>query len=199
VIVLCPNHTGRGQRVAAWPGGGWTTPIGRVPVDEVMTGEILASGLATPDREAHLREHALEVQLPFLQLRRPDLRIAALCVAGLPFSRCQEIGEGLAEVARRHRALLVASSDMSHYLPAAQARAKDRLAIDRMLALDARGLHEVVCREEISMCGFVPATIVLVAAVAAGAREAELVRYATSGDVSGDMDSVVGYAGLLLS
>ena len=199
VIVLCPNHTGRGQRVAAWPGGGWATPLGRVPVDEEMTGEIVASGLATPDREAHLREHALEVQLPFLQLRRPDVSIAALCLANLPFSRCQEIGLGLAEVARRHRALVVASSDMSHHIPATQARAKDRLAIDRMLALDARGLHEVVRREEISMCGFVPATILVVAAVAAGAREAELVRYASSGDVTGDMDSVVGYAGLVLS
>lgn len=199
VIVLCPNHTGLGQRVAAWPGGAWATPLGRVPVDAEMTREIVEAGLATPDREAHLREHALEVQLPFLQLRRPDVSIAALCVANLPFSRCKEIGEGLAAVAHRHRALLVASSDMSHYVPATLARAKDRLAIDRMLALDARGLHEVVCREEISMCGFVPATIMVVAAVAAGAREAELVRYASSGDVTGDDGSVVGYAGLVLS
>lgn len=199
VIVLCPNHTGRGQRVAAWPGGGWTTPLGRVPVDADMTREIVLAGLATPDREAHLREHSLEVQLPFLQVRRPGVRIAALCVAGLSFSWCQELGEGLAQVARRHRALVVASSDMSHYVPAAMARVKDRLAIDRMLALDARGLHEVVSREEISMCGFVPATVMVVAAVAEGAREAELVRYGSSGDVTGDTGSVVGYAGLVLS
>ncbi len=199
VIVLCPNHTGVGEQVAAWPGGAWATPLGRVPVDEEMTREILDAGLATPDREAHRYEHALEVQLPFLQLRRPDVSIAAICVAGLPFSRCQEIGQGLARVAHRHRALVVASSDMSHYVPAAVAREKDRLALDRILALDARGLHEVVSRERISMCGFVPATIMVVAAVAAGAREAELIRYANSGDVTGDDASVVGYAGVVLS
>jgi AmmeMemoRadiSam system protein B len=170
-----------------------------VEVDEEMTREIVRAGLATPDREAHRLEHALEVQLPFLQVRRPDLSIAAICVSGLPFSRCQEIGEGLALVAARHQALVVASSDMSHYLPAAVARGKDRLALDRMLALDARGLHEVVSREEISMCGFVPATIMIVAAVAQGARRAELVRYANSGDVTGDERSVVGYAGVVLS
>lgn len=199
VIVLCPNHTGEGQRVALWPGGAWRTPLGLVPVDEEVTREILESGLATPDREAHRNEHALEVQLPFLQLRRPGVSIAALCVAGLPFERCAELGEALARVAARHGALVVASSDMSHYVPAALARRKDRLAIDRMLALDARGLHELVESEGISMCGFVPATIMVVAAVAAGAREAELVRYGTSGDVTGDDGSVVGYAGLLLS
>jgi len=199
VIVLCPNHTGRGQRVAAWPGGAWRTPLGAVPVDEEMTREIVLAGLATPDREAHRLEHALEVQLPFLQIRRPDLSIAAICLAGLSYSRCEEIGEGLARVAARHGALVVASSDMSHYVPAAVARAKDRLALDRLLALDARGLHAVVSREEISMCGFLPATIMVVAAVAQGAREAELVRYANSGEVTGDESSVVGYAGVVLS
>ena len=199
VIVLCPNHTGRGQRVAAWPGGAWATPLGPVPVDEGMTREIVEAGLATPDREAHRLEHALEVQLPFLQVRRPDVAIAAVCVSGLSYSRCEEIGEGLARVAARHEALVVASSDMSHYLPAAVARAKDRLALDRILALDARGLHEVVSREDISMCGFVPATIMVVAAVAQGARKAELVRYANSGEVTGDDRSVVGYAGVVLS
>jgi AmmeMemoRadiSam system protein B len=199
VVVLCPNHTGIGQRVSVWPGGTWVTPLGHVEVDEEMTRDIVLAGLATPDREAHRLEHALEVQLPFLQVRRPDVSIAAICVSGLPFSRCREIGEGLARVAARHQALVVASSDMSHYLPAAVAREKDRLALDRMLALDARGLHDVVSREEISMCGFVPATIMVVAAVAQGAREAELVRYATSGDVTGDDGSVVGYAGVVLS
>jgi AmmeMemoRadiSam system protein B len=164
-----------------------------------MTRELVAAGLAVPDRQAHLREHALEVELPFLQVRNPGISIAALCLGPLPFERCREIGEGLALVARRHRALVVASSDMSHYLPAPLAREKDGMAIERMLALDARGLHEVVTREEISMCGFVPATVLLVAAVAQGARKAELVRYASSGDVTGDPGSVVGYAGLVLS
>jgi len=199
VLVLCPNHTGRGQRVAAWPGGAWRTPLGAVPVDEEMTREILLAGLATPDREAHRLEHALEVQLPFLQARNPRVALTALCLGPLAWPACRDLGEAVARAAGAAGALVVASSDMSHYLPAAVAARKDRLALDRILALDARGLHEVVSREQISMCGFVPATIMVVAAVAQGAREAELVRYANSGEVTGDAGSVVGYAGVVLS
>jgi MEMO1 family protein len=198
VVILCPNHTGVGKRVAAWPDGAWATPLGRIQVNEAMTRDLLQTGLASPDREAHRYEHSLEVQLPFLQLRNPEVTIAAVCLGPLSFDRCEELGLQIARVARRHQALVVASSDMSHYLPAATARAKDRLALDRVLALDPRGLHEVVSRERISMCGFVPATVMLVAAVEMGAREAELVRYATSGDVTGDDRSVVGYAGVVV-
>ncbi len=198
VVILCPNHTGVGKRVAAWPDGAWATPLGRVQVNEAMTRDLLQTGLASPDREAHRYEHSLEVQLPFLQLRNPEVTIAAVCLGSLSFDRCEELGLQIARVARRHQALVVASSDMSHYLPAATARAKDLLALDRVLALDPRGLHEVVSRERISMCGFVPATVMLVAAVEMGAREAELVRYATSGDVTGDDRSVVGYAGVVV-
>ncbi len=199
VILLCPNHTGAGERVAIWPAGDWVTPLGRVAVDDGTTREIVEAGLATPDRAAHRFEHALEVQLPFLQARRPGASIAALCLGHLPFARCRELGEGLARIAARHRALVVASSDMSHYVPAPVAREKDRMALDRLLALDARGLHDVVSQEGISMCGFVPATVMIVASVARGARRAEIVRYATSGDVTGDDASVVGYAGAVLS
>jgi MEMO1 family protein len=198
VVILCPNHTGVGKRVAAWPDGAWATPLGRIQVNEAMTRDLLQTGLASPDREAHRYEHSLEVQLPFLQLRNPEVTIAAVCLGPLSFDRCEELGLQIARVARRHQALVVASSDMSHYLPAATARAKDQLALDRVLALDPRGLHEVVSRERISMCGFVPATVMLVAAVEMGAREAELVRYATSGDVTGDDRSVVGYAGVVV-
>jgi MEMO1 family protein len=198
VVILCPNHTGFGKRVAAWPDGAWATPLGRIQVNEAMTRDLLQTGLASPDREAHRYEHSLEVQLPFLQLRNPEVTIAAVCLGPLSFDRCEELGLQIARVARRHQALVVASSDMSHYLPAATARAKDQLALDRVLALDPRGLHEVVSRERISMCGFVPATVMLVAAVEMGAREAELVRYATSGDVTGDDRSVVGYAGVVV-
>jgi AmmeMemoRadiSam system protein B len=168
-------------------------------VDEAMTKELVESGLASPDREAHRYEHSLEVQLPFLQLRNPEVGIAALCLGPLSFGQCQELGAEVARVAGRHQALVVASSDMSHYVPAPIAREKDRLALERVLALDPRGLHEVVSREGITMCGFVPATVMLVAALALGAREAELVRYGTSGDATGDDRSVVGYAGVVVS
>lgn len=199
VIVLGPNHTGDGRREATWPGGDWRTPLGAVPLDEELTGELVAAGAGVPDRAAHRREHSLEVQLPFLQLRQPRLRIAALCLGPLPWERCAELGSAIGEVARRRGALVVASSDMSHYLPAREARRRDALALERILALDPRGLLEVSEREDVSMCGRVPAAVMLVAALAEGAREAELVRYAHSGEVTGDDRSVVGYAGVVVS
>jgi len=197
-IILCPNHTGMGARVSLSPEGSWITPIGRVPVDAALNRDLLESGLAVLDGEAHRQEHAAEVQLPFLQLRRPEIAIAVVCLGPLPMSGCRDLGLAVAAAARRHRALVVASSDMSHYLPASVARRKDDLALERFLALDADGLYAVVRREEISMCGYVPATVMLVAAVELGAREAELVRYGTSADTSGDESSVVGYAGAIV-
>ena len=198
VVVLCPNHTGRGARVSLWPAGTWQTPMGSVPVDEAITSALLASGAAIADVEAHRLEHALEVQLPFLQARNPRVSIAALCLGPLSWPACRELGLAVAKAAGPAGALVVASSDMSHYLPAATARRKDERALERMLALDPQGLHEVVLREDISMCGFVPATVMLVAALERGAREAELVRYGHSGEASGDDAAVVGYAGVLV-
>lgn len=197
-VVMCPNHTGRGPAISLWPDGAWLTPLGRVPVDRQLTSALLEGDLAVSDREAHRLEHALEVQLPFLQLRRPDVAIAALCLGPLSFAKCQALGKVVAAAARRRSALLVASSDMSHYLPAGRAREKDMRALERFLALDPEGLHQVVRREDISMCGYVPATVMLVAALELGAREAELVRYGNSAEASGDEDSVVGYAGAVV-
>lgn len=197
-LIMCPNHTGRGTPVSLWPDGAWATPLGRVPVDRDLTRALLECELVAEDREAHRLEHALEVQLPFLQLRRPEIGIAALCLGPLTFAQCQTLGQAVARAARKRPALLVASSDMSHYIPAARAREKDRRALDRLLALDPRGLYDVVRREDISMCGYVPATVMLVAALDLGAREAELVRYGNSADASGDESAVVGYAGAVV-
>jgi AmmeMemoRadiSam system protein B len=197
-VVLCPNHTGLGALAALWPDGSWRTPLGRVPVDAELTEGLRACPLVEDDRAAHLREHALEVQLPFLQARHPGVSIAALCLGPLRFEECESVGRALAEAVRGRPALIVASSDMSHYLPAEVARARDERALSRLLARDARGLFETVRREDISMCGVVPATVMLIAAHELGAREAELVRYANSGDASGDFESVVGYAGAIV-
>ena len=198
VVVLCPNHTGLGAAVALWPDGAWRTPLGAVPIDAELTEELLASPLVEADRAAHLGEHALEVQLPFLQALRPDVRLVALCLGPLPAERALALGHALAAALRARPALLVASSDMSHYVSADAARRLDGHALQRLLALDARGLHELVRRERISMCGVVPATVMLAAAGELGAQQAELVRYAHSGDVTGDHRSVVGYAGALV-
>jgi hypothetical protein len=199
VIVLGPNHTGLGKAAALWPGGSWRLPSGDVPVDAALTAALAASPLVETDPEAHLLEHSLEVQVPFLARARPDVAIAALCLGPLSYDRCEELGEEIARVAAGAGALVVASSDMSHYVPAETAREKDHRAIARILALDPKGLYEVVRRERITMCGIVPATVMLVAARILGATKAELVRYANSGEVNGDTRQVVGYAGVVVT
>lgn len=199
VLILGPNHTGLGAHVALWPGGAWKTPLGEVPIDAPLTERLGRSPLIEEDRLAHLREHSLEVQVPFLQARRPDVAIAALCLGRLDVEQALELGNAVAEAILESPALIVASSDMSHYVPAELAREKDERALSRLLALDARGLHTTVTRERISMCGFIPATVMLAAAHALGAKRAELVRYAHSGEVTGDDSSVVAYASAIVT
>jgi AmmeMemoRadiSam system protein B len=200
VIVLGPNHTGLGRPAALWPaGGGWRTPLGTVPISLPLTEALAGSPLVERDRAAHLREHSLEVQVPFLAIARPDVEIAGLCLGPLALAECEEVGRVVASAARDHGALVVASSDMSHYIPAAVAAEKDRHAIDRILALDPAGLYRTVRDEGLTMCGVIPATVMLFAARALGATRAELVRYGHSGEVTGDDGEVVGYAGLIVS
>ncbi len=198
VVVLGPNHTGEGEPVALHPAGSWRLPTGEVPLDEALGTDLAASPLVAEDAAAHRHEHSLEVQVPFLVRARPGVAIAALCLGRLPFRDCEALGKEVARAARAHGALVVASSDMSHYVPAAAAREKDMLAIERILALDPEGLHEVVRLERISMCGAIPATVMLVAARELGATRAELVRYGNSGEVNGDTRQVVGYAGIVV-
>ncbi len=199
VIVLGPNHTGLGEAVSLWPGGAWRTPLGEVPIDAGLTAALASEAGASPDVLAHRREHALEVQVPFLQRRRPDVSLAALCLSHLSFEECEALGRAVARAAAAAGALVIASSDMSHYVPAQRAHELDARALERLLALDPRGLYEVVHRDHITMCGIVPATVMLVAARERGATRAELVRYAHSGEVTGDERSVVGYAGVIVA
>jgi MEMO1 family protein len=200
VVLMCPNHTGRGVPISLWPGGGWRLPTGVVPVDEALGEAILAHCGATLDRAAHLHEHALEVHLPFALARQPALRIAALCLAGLSLPECRAVGEGLAEVVRHsdEPVLLVASTDMSHYIAADEAAVLDGLALARIEALDPEGLYHTVRSHHISMCGVRPTTVALFAARSLGATRAELVRYGHSGERSGDDARVVGYAGVVV-
>lgn len=199
VIVLGPNHTGLGRKAALWPGGAWRLPGGGVPIDAALTAALAAAPLVEADPEAHLLEHSLEVQVPFLARARPDVSFAALCLGPLSWAECEALGAEVARAAAAAGALVVASSDMSHYLPAEAAREQDHRALERLLALDPEGLYAVVRREAITMCGVVPATVMLVAAKALGATRAELVRYANSGEVNGDLRQVVGYAGVLVA
>jgi len=198
-VLFCPNHTGVGEDAAIMSRGAWRMPWGDVPIDEELAARLEAAcPLLREDASAHAREHAVEVQLPFLHRFRPDVRIVPVALGRLSLEECRELGENVANTIAEdvERPLLVASSDMSHYVPDAVARKKDRMAIDRMLALDPEGLHATVRTERISMCGVLPATVVLFAARRLGATSARLIRYATSGDVSREFDQVVGYAGL---
>ena len=200
-VVLCPNHTGDGFPLAIMTRATWQTPLG-VVAPATQLGESLLQGCRSlhEDSSAHRAEHAIEVQLPFLQTRQSELRLAPIAVGTRDFELLSGLGEALAAAiaAQSEPTLIVASSDMNHYETDALTRIKDRKAIDRVLAMDPRGLWEVVMNEGVSMCGFGPAIIMLTAAKRLGATSAELVKYATSGDISGDRDAVVGYAGMIV-
>jgi MEMO1 family protein len=201
VIVLAPNHTGRGEACALWPAGAFALPGYDVPVDEALGQALLAPpSLVTADHDAHRAEHALEVELPFLRARQPSLRVTPIIVGWLELDACLALGARLAEIVAslNEDVLVVASSDMSHYLPDATAREVDHRALEPLLALDPEGLFRRVRDEDISMCGVLPATVMLAYARARAATRAELVAYATSGDAFGDRDRVVGYAAVTI-
>jgi AmmeMemoRadiSam system protein B len=202
VVILCPNHTGRGAPAALDPSEAWQTPLGDVPLARPLAQRLLelAPGV-TEDSEAHRREHSLEVQLPFLKLLRPDVEIVPLCLGEPSLPLCREVGQALARVVEEESEppLLLASSDMNHYESRTAGRAKDDLALERIEALDPEGLFATVLDRSISMCGFLPATALLVAARAASASRAEVVSRRDSGDETGDASSVVGYAGVVVT
>lgn len=201
VVLLGPNHTGRGAPLAIWPQGRWQVPGGGLEVDAELAGQLLREVPgATADTVAHDHEHSLEVLVPFLRALNPTLAIVPIAVAERQLDRLLAAGTALAKVLARQPDLvgLVVSSDMSHYLGQERTKAQDSLALQAILDLDPTGLHEVVRRQGISMCGALPMTLALQAALELGASQANLVAYATSGDVSGDYGRVVGYAGILV-
>jgi MEMO1 family protein len=209
-VILCPNHTGKGRPLAIMANTTWQTPLGEVAADADMAARLLRRFPALQeDSAAHRAEHAIEVQLPFLQASRPELKIVPIAIGTSDFDVLRGLGETLADVIADHheedqkaerqaKVLIIASSDMNHYESDTITRIKDHKAIERVLAMDARGLWEVVLNEDISMCGFGPTVVMLTAAKLLGATSATLVKYATSGDVSGDYESVVGYAGIIV-
>ena len=200
-IILCPNHTGRGEPLSIMSEGSWLTPLGEVAVDRELAAQLKQHfKLLSEDPGAHLGEHALEVQLPFLQHLVRDFTFVPIAVGVGNYPVLAALGEAMATTlaAVSEPVLIVASSDMNHYESDARTRVKDKKAIDQRLALDPRGLYDVVVKEDISMCGFGPAVAMLTAAKRRGAHAAELIKYATSGDVSGERDKVVGYAGIVV-
>jgi AmmeMemoRadiSam system protein B len=200
-IILCPNHTGRGAPLAIMSSGEWLTPLGRVPVDSALARLLRRScHLLMEDAEAHEDEHSLEVQLPFLQRSVGEFKFVPIAIGVGGYSGLESLGHSIAQaVGPTVPVMIIASSDMNHYEPDSLTRQKDRKAIDKILALDPPGLYEVLRHDDISMCGYGPTIAMLTAAKDLGAQSAELIKYATSADTSGDRDAVVGYAGIVVS
>jgi MEMO1 family protein len=200
-VILCPNHTGLGQPLAIMSRGSWATPLGQARIDEELADSLKSTfPLIKEDEDAHRTEHALEVELPFLQVLQPDFRFVPLTVGTGQFEVLSALGVSIARALKNiaSESMIIASSDMNHYESDEITRVKDHRAIEQVLALDTRGLYDTVREQKISMCGYGPTVAMLTAAKLLGAKESELVKYATSGDVSGDRDWVVGYAGMLV-
>ena len=200
-VIMGPNHTGLGRRVSVFPEGLWMTPFGEVPVNEEVAAKLLEFYPYQADTAAHLYEHSLEVQVPFLQYCscfREDLSIVPIVFQYISYEDCEKAGEGLAESIKDEDALIVISTDFSHYVSQEEAVKLDSYAIDAILNLEPEELYRRVITYNISMCGFVPATVGLIASKLLGAEKAELVLYRTSGDVTGDYSYVVGYAGIIV-
>jgi AmmeMemoRadiSam system protein B len=202
VILIGPRHYPRGSSLAILSSGAWQTPFGMAPVASPLAGKIVrAFPELREDAEAHRSEHSLEVQLPFLQRLVPSFAFVPIVLGTVQWEHLDALGRALATViaAEGEPVLLVASSDMNHYESDAVTRVKDHKAIEQILALEPRKLFDTVRNEGISMCGYAAAVVALTATRELGAAKGELVRYATSGEVNGDMSEVVGYAGIIIT
>jgi len=200
-VILGPNHTGRGKPFSIMTEGSWETPLGSVEIDSELGKELLKrSRFLEEDTLAHAYEHSIEVQIPFLQYFKKDIKIVPIILAPAPGATYKEIGKAISEAIKGlgREAVILASSDMTHYEPHESAKGKDARAIEAILALDEDELLNRVRSLNITMCGYGPAVSLICAAKELGAKVAELVKYQTSGDTSGDYSAVVGYAGIII-
>jgi AmmeMemoRadiSam system protein B len=201
LVILCPNHTGAGHFAAINREGAWRTPFGDVAIDTPLADALMAqTGLLAEDVRAHAREHSLEVQLPFLQRLLGDFTFVPICLGAHRYDVAEEIGRAIAAVLKHEPDVaILASSDLNHYEDQRTTMRKDQLAIDEVLRRNPRELWRVVAEYDVSMCGFIPTTTMLVAVNELGASEARLIKHATSGDINGDYARVVGYASIVIS
>jgi len=202
VVLLGPNHQGAGHDIAVSGVDRWATPLGDVPIAVSLREQLCHSipELVVDDR-AHQLEHSLEVMLPFLLKCQPELQIIPISLRSLSYQQASELGQGIAAVIQQQKEdiLLLASSDMNHFLDAETTEKLDFMAISAMTRFDPDALYQTVRQNRISMCGVLPAVTVMHAAKQLGASHCKLVRYAHSGQVNGDNSRVVGYAGLAIA
>jgi len=202
-VIMGPNHTGLGSSFSLSTSDSWITPLGIVKINKTLADKILKNcPEIARDEFAHVGEHSIEVQLPILQVLQDEFTIVPIVISSGSIEQYGKIGQAIAKAIKELKlekdVVIIASSDMTHYESQDSAKAKDFEAIDAILKLDEEALVERVGKLDISMCGCAPAAIMMVAAKALGAKKARLVKYQTSGDVSGDYSSVVGYAGIIV-
>jgi MEMO1 family protein len=196
IIILGPNHTGLGSGASTMTEGEWSTPLGDVPIDADLAREIVdSSDLLDVEDEAHRNEHSIEVQLPFLQFIYPRrFKFVPICMMLQDLKTSIEVGEAIAKAAEKHGAMVLASSDWTHYEPQEKAQSKDKQAIDVALQMNEKKFQEIIEELAVSACGYGPVTAMIHTAKLRGARSGNLLSYQTSGDVTGDKTAVVGYA-----
>jgi AmmeMemoRadiSam system protein B len=204
VVLLGPNHRGRGATFSIMPQGHWQTPLGDVEINRKLAGMFLEkSKYLEADNLAHSSEHSLEVELPILQYFRDDFKIVPIAIKSDNLAKLNAVSQELASVVVENNlsssVMFIASSDLTHYQSQASAEKNDALAIQAILALDEIELEAVKNKFEISMCGFAPIAILIKVAKLLGSKKGQLIKYQTSGDVSGDKNSVVGYAGITIN
>jgi AmmeMemoRadiSam system protein B len=199
IILLGPNHTGEGVPVSIMNTGEWRTPLGDVKINEPLANEILKNTKAAEkDTKAHAREHSLEVQLPFLQTLKKSFTFVPITFGEYDIKKLSDVASAIAAVLKGKDALIVASTDLTHYEDAGLAKEKDMLVLQAIEKLDAEGLVKEVADNDISMCGWMPTYVAIKAAKLLGAKEGKIIKYMNSGDVSGDYDQVVGYGGAVI-
>jgi AmmeMemoRadiSam system protein B len=201
VVMIGPNHYGIGTGLATVRDGIWETPLGQVEIDTELASRISEnSGILDFDDLAHSRDHCLEVQLPFLQyIKKNQFKVVPIIMIIQDKGTASEIGESIADSTRTLNALLIASSDFTHYEPNSAAHRKDRELIEAILSLDTSIFYTTLERLNVSACGYGAIASIMTAAKALGATKGELLRYATSGDIVGDTNNVVGYASIIFT
>lgn len=201
VFLFGPNHTGYGSALAVMTDGFWRTPLGDVEIDNTLANQVMReSRIIDVDDSAHLSEHSIEVQLPFLQyLYGSEFKIVPICFSMQDLASAKEVGEAVAKVLAGKNGVIIASSDMTHYEPQESAQRKDKMVLETVKAMDEEKLYSVIEDHRVSVCGYGPIAALITAAGILKAKEAKLLCYKTSGDVMGDYSSVVGYAAACFS
>jgi len=200
VLILCPNHTGMGSGLSTMTEGSWLTPLGEVPIDTEFAEKLVSNyPLLDDEPSAHLREHSCEVQLPFLQELGQDFKLVPICMMMQDLETSQELGRAIAATVDEldRDMVVIASTDFTHQMPHEVAEAQDAKVLEAIETFDEEEMIKRIITNNVTMCGYGPVATTMAASKAMGARDARILKYATSGDTSGNYTSVVGYGSAL--